>query len=476
MDESAAALDGDASDSSAKKLPDSVVSIAADGDCVLDVLFETSKETLKASRKAAAASRPRLGQPAPPPAALKARLRVGFRVQLEVLKKHSQYFRNLLGDTRFQEAKAVAAALKRLSLRNVRPTDADVQDLPLIRVVEDDEATRSTGREVVFGDLLRVLHGKPVLTKPATMSYVATLAVLADRFDCTSPVSRYLSTGLKFKWPVTQPRIVREDSQPSALSKAAEESIRQRILASWLLNQPLKMHSATRELIMNGSSRWSAVPEEGDSGPLGGPVWWDLPDGLERELQYRRECILDTIASVQRHFLRLYTSRTRQCKLGYDSSSSCDSYQLGETIKFLTSRNLLFLVDFSSSSLDTLPDLASMDVGRLLSTLKQCPSYQIDKNHTNCGLRTRILPILDYIQSMLSANVISIARAAWSDNREATSWALDEDEREEDTGKEFRFTRIVAGDARLRYEGAMAADRMARELFTSRSWDWTPEE
>ncbi len=177
------------------------------------------------------------------------------------------------------------------------------------------------------------------------------------------------------------------------------------------------------------------------------------------------------------HFLGLYTSRTRQCQLGYDSSSSCDSYQLGETVKFLSSRNLLFLVDFSPSSLDSLPNLSAMDIGRALSTLRQCPSYQIDKNHTNCGLRTRMVPILDYIQSMLSSNVISIARSAWKNNQEATSWAAsDEDgERGDEKSKTFRFTRLVAGDARLRIEGAMAADRMAKALFTAKSWDWTPD-
>ncbi len=181
---------------------------------------------------------------------------------------------------------------------------------------------------------------------------------------------------------------------------------------------------------------------------------------------------------MQQHFLRLYTSRTRQCQLGYDSSASCDSYQLGETIKFLSSRNLLFLVDFSPGSFELLPDLAGMDIGRLLSILKQCPSYQIDKNHTNCGLRTRIIPILDYIQSMLSSNVVSIARSAWKNDREATSWLLSSEGSDDGhgrAGKPFRFTRSVASDSRLRYEGAMAADRLARELFTASSWDWTPE-
>lgn len=285
MDESSGAPDGgDPTDKSGHDLPDSVIDVASDGDVVLDVLFENSKESLRAAaKKAAATTRPRPGQSDGTPVVLKTRNRVGYRVQLATLKRHSKYFSNLLGDTRFEEARSVAAALKRLSLQNVRPSDADLAQLPRVQIVEDDEATRSAGRENAFGDLLRILHAKPVETKPVTMNYVATLAVLADRFDCTSPVSRYVSTSLRFKWPVTQPRISRDDDQLPALSKAGEDAVRQKIMVSWLLDQPLKMHSATRELIVYGSSQWTAFQDGSDLNEISsnGAVWWDLQDGLE---------------------------------------------------------------------------------------------------------------------------------------------------------------------------------------------------
>ena len=175
---------------------------------------------------------------------------------------------------------------------------------------------------------------------------------------------------------------------------------------------------------------------------------------------------------MQQHFLSLYTSRTRQCILGYDSSAACDSYQLGEMIRFLAQKDLLFFVDFSPSSLDSVKDFSVLEIAHILATLKQVPSYQIDKNHTNCGLRTRILPILDYIQTMLSSNIVSISRRQWNESRSAVTWIPAEDEQD----RVFRFTRSVASDQRLRYEGAMAADRMARDLFTAKKWDWTPED
>lgn len=188
----------------------------------------------------------------------------------------------------------------------------------------------------------------------------------------------------------------------------------------------------------------------------------------------RRESILNCVASVSRHFLGLYTSRDRQCKLGYGSSSACDSFQLGEMIKFLSAKELLFFVDFSPASLDAVPDCPVGDINHILATLKQCSNYQIDKNHTNCGLRTRLLPIVEYIQTMLSSNVVACTTSSWRKNRSATTWITDE--KHDGDQHPFRFTRALAGDQRLRYEGAMAADRMAKHLFTAKSWDWTPED
>ncbi|KAK3344122.1 hypothetical protein B0T25DRAFT_318486 [Lasiosphaeria hispida] len=446
-----------------------VVDIASDGDVLLDVTFETSKETLKTAKKA---TKPRPGQQVAP-IILKSKFRLAYRVQLSVLKQQSKYFSNLLDDPRFSEARLIAAAFDRLSLRNVTPSEAAAEDLPLVKIQDDDEATLSAGREAVFGDLLRILHGNAPVTKPVTMQYLATLAVLADRFDCTKPVSKSLNASLKFKWLPTQTRLSREEGEP-CLTLAAEETLRQKILVSWLLDQPLKMHAATREIIIFGSRKWAEFPDEEVEGCSS--IWWNLPDDLEGELQYRRECILNAVASVQGHFLRRYTSRTRQCRLGYDSSASCDSYQLGEMIKFFTSRNLLFLVDFSPGSLNnTVQDYATVEINNLISVLKQVPGYQIDKNHTNCGLRTLMVPIMDFIQAMLLTSAVSISSTDWRRSRDTISWISSEEpgERKE---KVFRFTRSMASDQRLRHEGMMVGNRMAVSLFTADRWDWAPEE
>ncbi|KAK8038961.1 hypothetical protein PG993_007372 [Apiospora rasikravindrae] len=538
MDGPVASADGDPSSdpsqTAAQQLP-KVVDIAKAGDLILDVTFENSKATVKAARKQQASSKtsatsghqssaPGTGGSAP-----KTKLRLGFRVEADVLRKQSQYFDRLLSDVRFQEAKTITAALEALTLRNVKPADADVGDLPWIQVIDDDDATHYAYRDKVFADLLRILHGKetaastsaatsvpapapaPTASKtktatPAapptplvTLDFVTALAVLADRFDCAGPVAKPLKStgGLKVKWPLTQrkqPLSGNGGGEEGKMSRQTESVLRQKILVSYLLDQPPRFLAATRELIMNGSCKWSAFPDP--NADADEEAWWYLQDELEQELQYRRECILNTLASIPRHFLALYSSRTRQCKLGYDTSAACDSYQLGEMFKFFVNKNLLFLVDFSPGSLDRIADTSLMPVEGILAALKQVPSYQIDTHHRNCGLRTRILPVLEFVTALLSANSVPVARAAWKQSQQATAWfsqansaaAAEEKRMKFDAAGDgddgdgssppgtFRFTRTVAGDPRLRFEHALGADQFARDVFTAPAWNWTADQ
>ncbi|KAK7413138.1 hypothetical protein QQX98_007964 [Neonectria punicea] len=474
MGESAATApaDADASEPSKSDLP-RTVGVDAAGDIVLDVTFETSVATLNRTRKAVLAACRKAGTQPPPASALKPKVRVAYRTSLATLKQHSKYFSNLLSNSQFREARLISDAHGRLAERKVKPSEADIRDLPWIPIADDDEATKAAGRENVMEDILNIIHQRPPKTTRATMSYVTTLAIVADRFDCVSGVARALNSDLKFKWPLTTGKPLQaEDGKPTD----TEQALRQKILVAWLLGQPMRFHQSTRELILRGSSLWS---EFHDVDADMTAAWWNLPDGIEEELRYRRERILTTIASVQRHFLAQFSSRERQCKLGYDTSAACDSFQLGQMLKFFLAKNLLFLADFSPTSLDAVPDTAMVDVEELLSTLQQCPSYQVDKNHTNCGLRVRVEPILVYMRSMLSANVIAVPHADWKRRRADVSWATSKHNasaRDDDSpDRTFAFTRAIANDQRLRYEGALYVDKMAKAMFTAEAWDWTPE-
>lgn len=584
--------------------PLNAINIAPDGDVVLDVTFDLSKETLRAARKAAntAKPRPRLSsctggarqqvpattpQQAAPP--LKSNTRLLYRTHLSILKQNSKYFTSLLGDPRFTEAKSITAAFEKLSIQKIKPSQADLQDLPRVKIGIDDEETQLAEQEAVFGDLLRMLHGQVIATDPLSMAYLSTLAVLADRFGCVEPVGKSLHGQLRFrtfKWPATQVRLSREEDGV-ALTRAAEDLLRQKIYVSWLLDLPLRFQKATGELIMYGSRQWREFEDE-EGAENNTAAWWYLPDELEGEhhitihhllpckphhcysptpnppihihpyetsltrkdriltpfpkdeLRHRRTSILATIASVPAHFIALYSGtspfrnnpssngRPRQCKLGYDSSAPCDSYQLGETLKFLLKRNLVTLSCLSSPQ-QLPPDWSTAEITHILSILKQFPSYQIDKNHTNCGPRTRLKPILDFLTVMAGHKSVAISRLDWVKRRDEVSWLspasahshpgpaeddtyeMREGDRDpwtsrintntlingkfqsipsplsfsagESVGEEgkrnkkkFSFTRSVAVDQRLRFEGSMGADKLVRGLFTADEWDWTPED
>ncbi|PTB67555.1 hypothetical protein BBK36DRAFT_1135068 [Trichoderma citrinoviride] len=470
MDEAAAApaeAESDASSAKPERPGPQVIAVADAGDIILDVTFETSKETLRKTSKATAYAK----KPGAPQPALKTKVRVAYRVSQAALKKHSKYFDNLLSNSSFREAGLIAEAHKKLAARQIKPAEADAADLPWITITDDDEATKAAGREHAFEDMLRIMHQKPPKMTRVTLQDAATIAILADRFDCITLVARSSLNGVR--WPVTTTKPYTDES---GRYTDAEEVLRQKVLVSLLLGNGMRLHQAARELITRGSRLWSEFQYRDETLTA---AWWHLPDGIEEELQYRRQCVLNTIASAQRHFLDLYCSKERQCKLGYDSSVACDSFQLGQMVKFLTSKNLLFLVDYTPASLERVPDAATVNIDDLLATLKQCPNYQVDKNHTNCGLRTRLEPIVDYIRAMLSASGTSIAHADWKKRRSEVSWTMLRDgqgtgDTHEDS-RTFVFTRSVANDQRLRYENAMYTDRLSRSLFTASSWDWTPE-
>lgn len=255
-----------------------MIEVKPKGDIILDVTFETSPETLRRSRKAALAASRKAGSSATPPPNLKPKVRAAYRVSLGALKKHSKYFDNLLSNSHFREAKLITDAHDLLKARGSIPAEADASELPWIPIADDDEATKTAGREHTFEDMLRIIHQEPPKTTRITMSYVTTLAITADRFDCTTVVSRCLSTDLKFKWPVTNSRPMQDDT---GRATDVEQVLRQKILVSWLLGQPMRLQQATRELIMRGSSHWSAFYND-DADTTA--AWWTLPDGLEREL------------------------------------------------------------------------------------------------------------------------------------------------------------------------------------------------
>ncbi|KAL3424498.1 hydroxyproline-rich glycoprotein [Phlyctema vagabunda] len=453
-----------------------VAEIRATGDTILDVVFETTLHCDKSIEGARAMEKMKeecVAAKKKPEAVRKL-----YRVRTETLKKNSKYFQQLLGSDSFGEGIRMKEAFAYFKEKESEITQAPVEELPRVRIHDDEDSTRTFGRERVFEDMLRIVHGghHGTESKYISLHYLAVLVTMADRFECMESVSRYLGSSSlsRFKYP----------------SNTTEEIIRKKLLIFSLARiHPMQANGSfencSKELIAKGSVRWGILDESNVSPAR----WWNLPEGLEDELAFRRKRIISCLASLQNHFLTLYTSKERQCRLGYDSSGACDSFQLGEMIKFLSSKKLLSLSSFSSVSSDdedyVWPEAYAGSIDELIAMLRRVPEYQIDKNHSHCGLRKRISAPLDYIGTCFNSGS-SIPGPRWFKDRESISWLHYSKDDKAAPGPAF----TVAGKPVGAYRdwvwsyaavtkngvgnlgGPGSSERSARQLFTADVWDW----
>jgi hypothetical protein len=128
-----------------------LLDVRSTGDLILDVTFKNTAECTKSIPKDALRELRSKRLPVPSP-------RIFYRVRLETLKKHSEYFRTLLTPP-FAEGVMVAETLSHLAKTNQNPTAVEAEQLPKVRIVDEDTATKTIGRELIFRDLLQLLHG-----------------------------------------------------------------------------------------------------------------------------------------------------------------------------------------------------------------------------------------------------------------------------------------------------------------------------
>jgi len=287
-----------------------------------------------------------------------------------------------------------------------------LEDLPTITIKDIGRTSSVKTIRGLMGDFLRVLHGLDLSTtqQPPPLVNVANLCVVADRFDALDVMRAY------FKSKRTLQSL--DGKTPSLATKSlSEEKTRQRLFVGLMLHDPYWVWHASLRLIHQGWVNRIL--------PVTAPQWWDLPSGIEEELLFRRECILETFQSVQSYFLDLYCSRERQCKLGYDSSGECDVFQLGQMVRFLRKINSLelagTLLPVVSDAEEELQEAYDGDVAAIIDSMRQCPEYQIDKNHHHCGLRTRLMTILDLIEYSLTE--VAVCLTCWTECRGDYAWS-----------------------------------------------------
>lgn len=193
------------------------------------------------------------------------------------------------------------------------------------------------------------------------------------------------------------------------------------------------------------------------------------------ELAFRRSAILETIRSLQLQLLEQYLSGARQCRLFYDSSPACDAFQLGEAVRFFTRigtlgfRSLVFDADADTSARsDPAPVAYTGDVRRLLEALRQCPAYQVDANHSHCGMRARLLPLLDLLLAALVADA-GLCSECWRQRRADYAWR--------DAKPPLHWKRADLPDVAVRSPAAAGGckperHRRVRDMFLAVERDW----
>lgn len=391
--------------------------------------------------------------------------RFSYRVDSKSLQSSSRYFENLLSD-RFSEGQKLSAALEALKIAG-HPTlaDAPIDALPRITILNVGRVGASSIKNLV-GDFLRAVHGQDLSTTIPPVANLANLAIVADRFDATEPLSLYarkkkLCALLDAKSP-----------KGKISTGMTEERSRQKLLVGLLFDHAPWVTRYSKHLILRDSSQWQPGVEEDHTKPL----WWNLPNGVEDELIQRREYILETINSLQAHFLKLYTSGERQCKLGYDSSIQCDSFQLGEMVRFFASK--LGTLRLQGTIYDTTePTYYTGDVERLLESLRQCSSYQVDRNHMHCGLRSRILPLVDLLQNQLCLETtsldIGLCLDCWKHHREMYAWSAAKRPVMWAQPRSLTGNRMMSKGHLRTPSSCLSRHIVVRDLFMATERDWT---
>jgi hypothetical protein len=157
-------------------------------------------------------------------------------------------------------------------------------------------------------------------------------------------------------------------------------------------------------------------------------VWGALEDDVERSQPQTKNNMLATAVSPN--------ARSLQCRWGFDNSRACDSFHLGEMVRFFSMRSKTIFLGSTlidpgyDNAVDEEEDdqgeqwdgkksyenekntphdevvnrganAASADILSITASLRQMPDYQIDPNHTGCGIRRRLLPLLDCIDGFI---------------------------------------------------------------------------
>lgn len=135
--------------------------------------------------------------------------------------------------------------------------------------------------------------------------------------------------------------------------------------------------------------------------------------------------ILSTIAHSIDQYVILYSSGTLQCRYGYGNSNACDTFQLGQMLRFFQRKQIADLR--SMQSLMGNVEGSSIYKGSIIALVKNLraiPEAQIDTNHQHCGIRKDLLPVLEAIETAINRDKgIGVCGTCWRSDSRRHAWA-----------------------------------------------------
>ena len=392
-----------------------------------------------------------------------------YRVSIECLRKNSQYFDSMLDPEKFAEGIAIKNRLEELSTNYGPSTTLPFDELPTLAMLEILEINHRVTSTITLLELfLFVLHGKTPkwpFHPSESMQSLAQLMLMADRFSAIEVTKRYV-----YDKHITTSGYV----HPLASARRKDLQLRCKLLAGLYLGEVEWIRHGSAKLIVEGSHQWSLGSRFKENEETT-PAWFHLPGGFEgqsarfssrlfrpliqcsEELIARRQALLDTISSIQKHFVSLYSSKELQCKKGYSNSQECDSFHLGEMVKFFLRKGTLEIQNIYA---DHDGREYEGDITELIAQLKECPTYQVDNNHSHCGVRQRMAPLLYWL--MLKEHV-GICLRCWNYDRLEESWL------EKPTGG--KWTNPTEDPKR---RSKCEEHKATKAMYTAAERNWTP--
>jgi hypothetical protein len=170
-----------------------------------------------------------------------------YRVDSNVLRRHSPYFERMLSD-RFLEGQDFSAALNALRAGDSNIADVPAESLPRIGIVFVGRISKVSSIQKLVADFFRAVHNQDISPQPP-IANLANLAVVADFFDCLPYTARFVQRK-KYMQAI--------DAKTKNRSSASlpEERARQKLLIGLFFDYSPWVTKYSKQLILGDSSQW----------------------------------------------------------------------------------------------------------------------------------------------------------------------------------------------------------------------------